>query len=77
MTVIVNKISYNVLINNKRIHKMIQITESFEYKITILNAQRSAQYFIDRGTDARGSKIHRPDLYMDAAIRNAKRRALR
>ena len=56
---------------------MIQITESFEYKITILNAQRSAQYFIDRGTDARGCKIHRPDLYMEAAIRNAKRRAMR
>ena len=53
---------------------MIKRIDSFEYKIAILTAQRSAQYFIDRGTDAQGCEIRYPDLYMNAAIRNARRR---
>ena len=36
-------------------------------------ARTSANYFIDRGTDAKGNTIHSPDLYMKAALSNARR----
>jgi len=43
--------------------------------LEVATARRSAQYFIDRGFDAQGDRIISPSAYMDAAIRNAKRRA--
>ena len=49
--------------------------KSNNYETAIAEARRSAQYFIDRGTDAQGRQINHPGLYMDAAIRNARRRA--
>jgi len=41
---------------------------------TVAEARASAQYFIDRGTDAKGKRITSPDLYMDAAIKKASKR---
>ena len=41
---------------------------------TVAEAITSAQYFIDRGIDAKGKRITSPDLYMDAAIKKASKR---
>ena len=50
--------------------------ENNNYDTAVAEARRSAQYFIDRGTDAQGREIHYPQAYMNAAIRNAKHRAM-
>jgi hypothetical protein len=46
-----------------------QRSQNFEYQIALKSAKRSAQYFIDRGTDARGQSIKYSNAYMQAAIR--------
>jgi len=54
---------------------MIQRRETSECNLEITTARRSAQYFIDRGFDAQGERIKNLSAYMDAAIRNVKRRS--
>jgi hypothetical protein len=49
--------------------------ENNNYDAAIAEARRSAQYFIDRGTDAQGREIRYPSAYMKAAVSNAISRA--
>ena len=60
---------------NSELDIMIDETRIVEVTLGdwLQEARTSANYFINRGTDAKGNTIHSPDLYMKAALSNARR----